>query len=172
MWLLSLACTGPDLPENSWPRADEVPRDLGGTGHAVGDVMPQTVGVDQFGDDVDLRQFYGSVVVVDLIAGWCGVCARTAGDGQALHDGLQDEGLIWVSVLLEDGLGLRATSQDAADWADAFDLTHPVLASSDPELEAFIQEGFPTVVLVGRDHTIQDPDLWPVDPAVLQRAVR
>ena len=45
-------------PENSWwhALADDVPADL-----ALG---------DQFGDEVELYQFYGQVIVIDLFAYW------------------------------------------------------------------------------------------------------
>ncbi len=59
-------------PENTWPHAelDAVPTDLAGTGYQVGDIAYNFVLEDQFGDEVELYQFYGSVIVIDAFAMW------------------------------------------------------------------------------------------------------
>lgn len=59
-------------PENSWWHAleDEVPGDLAGTGYREGDIAYDFTVVDQFGDEVQLYQFYGQVIVLDLFAEW------------------------------------------------------------------------------------------------------
>lgn len=59
-------------PENSWPHAseDDVPADLAGTGWSDGDIATNFTLVDQYGDEVELYQFYGSVIVVDNYAEW------------------------------------------------------------------------------------------------------
>lgn len=59
-------------PENSWYHASEseVPSGLEGTGRGAGDIAYNLNLSDQFGDDVELYQFYGNVVVLDLYAEW------------------------------------------------------------------------------------------------------
>ena len=59
-------------PENSWwhALADDVPADLAGTGWTTGAVANNFTLVDQFGDEVELYQFYGQVIVIDLFAYW------------------------------------------------------------------------------------------------------
>jgi len=59
-------------PENTWWHAMEadVPTDLAGTGWATGDVATNFTLVDQFGDEVELYQFYGQVIVLDVFAYW------------------------------------------------------------------------------------------------------
>ena len=59
-------------PENSWWHAMEsdVPADLEGTGYGEGDIAYNFQLNDQFGDEVELYQFYGQVVVLDVYAEW------------------------------------------------------------------------------------------------------
>ncbi len=59
-------------PENSWWHAyeDDVPADLAGTGWSNGDIATNFTLTDQFGDEVELYQFYGQVIVLDVFAYW------------------------------------------------------------------------------------------------------
>ncbi len=59
-------------PENDWWHASaaDVPADLAGTGWSVGDVAHNFTFVDQNGDEVELYQFYGRVILLDLFADW------------------------------------------------------------------------------------------------------
>jgi len=59
-------------PENSWYHVmdDQIPGDLAGTGYSQGDIAHNFTMVDQFGDDVELYQFYGQVIVLDVFAEW------------------------------------------------------------------------------------------------------
>lgn len=59
-------------PENSWWHAleDDVPGDLAGTGYREGDIAYNFTARDQFGDEVELYQFHGQVIVLDLFAEW------------------------------------------------------------------------------------------------------
>ena len=59
-------------PENSWWHAAEsdVPGDLEGTGYGEGDVAYNFLMQDQNGDEVELYQFYGQVILLDVYAEW------------------------------------------------------------------------------------------------------
>ena len=59
-------------PENSWWHASlsDVPGDLEGTGYGNGDIAYNFTLNDQFGDEVELYQFYGQVIVLDVYAEW------------------------------------------------------------------------------------------------------
>ncbi len=59
-------------PDNSWwhAYADDVPGGLSGTGWNTGDVAYNFTLQDQFGDSVELYQFYGKVIVIDVFAFW------------------------------------------------------------------------------------------------------
>lgn len=59
-------------PDNTWSHAteDDVPAGLQGTGWGPGDVAYNFTLQDQYGDEVELYQFYGKVVVLDIFAEW------------------------------------------------------------------------------------------------------
>ena len=59
-------------PENSWWHASlsDVPEDLEGTGYGNGDIAYNFTFNDQFGDEVELYQFFGQVIVLDIYAEW------------------------------------------------------------------------------------------------------
>lgn len=59
-------------PENSWYHVpeNEIPSDLEGTGQGSGDIAANLNLSDQFGDLVELYQFYGLVIVLDIFAEW------------------------------------------------------------------------------------------------------
>jgi hypothetical protein len=59
-------------PDNSWHHVmdDEIPADLGGSGYGQGNIANNFTMIDQFGDDVELYQFYGQVIALDVFAEW------------------------------------------------------------------------------------------------------
>jgi cytochrome oxidase Cu insertion factor (SCO1/SenC/PrrC family) len=59
-------------PENSWWHAleSDVPADLEGTGYGEGDIAYNFQLNDQYGNEVELYQFYGQVIVIDAFAEW------------------------------------------------------------------------------------------------------
>ena len=59
-------------PENSWWHAleSDVPAELEGTGYDQGDIAYNFQLNDQFGEEVQMYQFYGQVIVLDVFAEW------------------------------------------------------------------------------------------------------
>ncbi len=59
-------------PDNSWFHVmdDVIPGDLEGSGRSNGDIANNFTMIDQFGDDVELYQFYSQVIVIDVFAEW------------------------------------------------------------------------------------------------------
>ena len=59
-------------PENTWWHAweEDLPADLQGTGYSNGDIAYNFTGIDQYGDPIELYQFYGQVIVLDVFAEW------------------------------------------------------------------------------------------------------
>jgi cytochrome oxidase Cu insertion factor (SCO1/SenC/PrrC family) len=66
------ASSAPYGPDNSWYHVDEseLPADLEGTGYGVGDIANNFTVIDQNGDAVELYQFYGQVIVLDVFTEW------------------------------------------------------------------------------------------------------
>ena len=59
-------------PPNAWwhAQADDVPPNLTGEGYGNGDIAHNFVLTDQNGDQVELYQFFGQVIVIDVFAFW------------------------------------------------------------------------------------------------------
>jgi hypothetical protein len=59
-------------PENQWWHAlvDDVPTEFENVGRNVGQTPPNFTLTDQFGDEVELYQFWGQVIMLDIFAFW------------------------------------------------------------------------------------------------------
>ena len=122
------------------------------------------VGLDQHGDEVELYQFYGQAVLLDVFAEWCGPCQSHAPTGEDIWQEVMDRGVVILAMMQQTEDGEAPTSgADAARWADRFGLTHPVVADSDATAGEFadIGGGFPTYPLLGPDMTIIYQDVYP-----------
>ncbi len=158
-------------PQNSWWHADQLPEGLAGTGYSSGDTAHDFRLIDQHGDEVQLYQFYGQVIVLELFVSWCGVCEELADFGEALWTELADHDMVYLSVMLEDYSGQPPSPEDAEEWAARFGLTHPVLADDGTGQRDYIQVGYPTFVIIDRDMTIIDPDFWPLDEGYIRSLI-
>lgn len=153
-------------PDNGWDvaSADDVPSDLAstGSGFSVGDVIANATLVDQHGDEVELYQFYGKVLLLDVFAMWCGPCQEHAPEGENIYQELLDEDVVVIALMQENLYGPDPTVEDAATWANTHGLTHPVLVDDGQIYGYFATQGggFPTYPVIGPDMTVVDIDLW------------
>ena len=153
-------------PENSWyhANASDVPDGLEGTGFRVGDTPYNWTFTDQHGDEVELYQFYGQTVLLDVFAEWCGPCQSHAPTGEDIWQEVRDRGVTVLAMMQQvNGGAAPQTAEDAARWADAYGLTHPVVADSEESAGEFVDigGGFPTYPLIGPDMTIIYADVYP-----------
>lgn len=143
-------------------------------GAEEGSMVPRFVGVDQFGDQVELWDFAGHdrPIVLDMGTIWCEPCRGLAaylstGDVahvveyvwwdeayEGLYDMVQNEEIYWVTVLFsESDTHGPSSQQDCEDWdADFPNEKIPVLADSELKLHDWIGvTAYPVLNLIDSD---------------------
>lgn len=110
--------------------------------------------LDQDNKEVSLYDFYGSTVILDLSAMWCGPCQMAGGDVQSTIERFADEDIRYVTVLIENLQGDPPNQSDVQSWATNLGIeTEPILQGS----RSFINndatigwplESWPTFILI------------------------
>jgi hypothetical protein len=60
--------------------------------------------------------------------------------------------------------GAAPQGSDLDTWVEDFSLEHPVLADVDKTQNPYAGTGYPTYVVLDRELSIVNTDLWPFDP--------
>ena len=110
--------------------------------------------VDQNGNNVDLYDYEGDVIMLDFSTIWCGVCKTVAAHVQQMHDSLDPFSAI--TILTEDSYGNRPGVDDLQDWATEYNITtSPVLAGTDDLLgenpDQWNVNGIPCFFVIDKD---------------------
>jgi len=120
--------------------------------------------IDQFGETVRLHDFCDHVVLLVGCTSWHPVCRDTAAMTQEMSANYRDDGLVVVTLLGEDRVGMPPQLDELETWVDALNLTHPVVA--DPNLETTYRfvvgnsVGLPSMTLLGRGMEIIIANQW------------
>jgi len=147
---LSFSCSNPNTGPITWT-------DCGGnvTDHACNFSL-----MDQTGDDWTLYDHYGSIIVLDFSAMWCGYCQKAAIVAQSIQDKYKNNDVIWVTILLQNNYGQQPGLDDLTEWTTAFDMTTaPVLSGNTDIIDKTARNGFnvrtwPGIVIIDRDMKI------------------
>lgn len=125
--------------------------------------------VDQFGEKVDLFDFYNEerkMILIDQSATWCPPCNATAAymDGEEngythlrpLRDAVERGDLYWITVLIQDGNGAPAQPETVREWYDRYKTREiPVLADGDYDVASYMPApGIPAFALLNPDLTV------------------
>ena len=111
---------------------------------------------NQDGDEVELYDYHGKVIIVDLSTMWCGVCKSIAPVGDALVAEYGSENLVWLTILVEDETGLTPDTDDLKRWVDFYSGSPPVLGGDrsliDPDaVTGYPVSGWPTLAVIDRN---------------------
>ncbi len=99
---------------------------------------------DQDDEEVSLYDFYGSTIILDLSAMWCGPCQAAGSDVQETVERFSDEDLSYITVLIENLSGEPPTQSDAQLWASSLGIeSEPILRGSRDLLNANPSLGWP-----------------------------
>ncbi len=147
----------PDKDSIDAPTIDEV------SGKAkVGDKLVRGKFVDQYGDEVDLYDFYGQgqYVVLDYSAEWCPPCqgfASWLSYGNAsydssfpgVYDNVWNEKVRWLTFLGEDNYGDIPTVEVLHNWEESYPTPFiPIMAGSKDMQSVYLDGGWPTMWLL------------------------
>ena len=100
--------------------------------------------LDQNNEDVSLYDFYGSTIILDLSAMWCGPCQAAGSDVQATVDRFADDDIRYITVLIEDLQAGPVDQLEAQTWASTLGIeTEPILQGSRDLLNANAAIGWP-----------------------------
>jgi len=121
------------------------------------------IAVDHNGAEFDMYANYGSLIVVDLSAMWCGPCNNAGAHAQEVQDMYIDQDLIYVTVLVENQHGVPPSEADIQQWATAYgNTTSPVLPGDRGMLVSsggpWELTSWPTFFYIDREMVIRDVD--------------
>ena len=168
------SCSAGDFgPENVWWHTDasSLPDGLTGTGFKTGDTAHDFILQDQNGDPVQLYQFYGQIIVLNVFVEWAYSNDDVTHTAERMWNDLKDDGFVYLSVMVEDSQGAPPSIASGTAWASQFGLTHPVLVDPKGSQDVYAQVAYPTLVIIGRDMTIIESDFWPMNPLWLAELV-
>jgi len=123
-----------DFGGERWPEFSDEADAAGfeGTGYALGEPLVNFVAVDQFDQEVSLDTFYGYVILLDFVAGWCGPCNQAAAEAQGQWEEQRLDGVLYVHVIVDDNVQDDVVEPGFATlWAETYDLEFPVLLEQD-----------------------------------------
>lgn len=102
-----------------------------GTRYAMGEVFPNFTTLDQFGNEVELYQFYGMVILLDFSAGWCGPCRQAAMESEEMWETYREDGFIILHAIIDNNSGGAVEQSFLEGWADQYGINFPVIDGDD-----------------------------------------
>jgi len=113
---------------------------------AIGDVPPPLVGVTADGDQVEVTQFAGKVLVVTFWASWCGPCMKELPMLEGIQKVAGKERMQVVAINIEEREKFRKVSRALSSLT--LQVTHDYLKKSS---DAYGVHGIPHMLIIGRD---------------------
>ena len=111
---------------------------------------------DQNDEPWRLYDQYGSIIVIDFSAEWCGYCRVAASVLESMANDYLGADVVFVTVLIEDNYGEPASLELTSRWAEYFGITGPVLAGDRTMINSYGIGGWkvsswPTFFFVDRE---------------------
>lgn len=114
--------------------------------------------VDQHGNNVELYDFEGSVIMLDFSTMWCYWCNVAAAHTQEFHD--SSESFSVLTILLEDSTSDEVDIADLQAWASSHGISSaPILAGNSDLIGTNINEwnvsGLPTFFFIDKNFYVR-----------------
>ena len=109
----------------------------------VGDHPCDFTLMDQKGNEFNLYDHHGKIIILDFSAMWCGPCMMAATEVEDLQKRYGDD-IVYVTVLIENQNHKSPTKNDLKKWADHFGIElAPVLGGNRSMISSNPKDGWP-----------------------------
>tara|TARA_R110002020_G_scaffold240016_1_gene452668 strand:- start:65 stop:619 length:555 start_codon:yes stop_codon:yes gene_type:complete len=157
--LMVFSCVSP----NSIERQDTSPWADWECGYDIGEHPCNFSLFDQHDQSVDLYDFYGKTILLDFSTTWCYYCNIAAMSEPELNKQYEDQGFIWLTVLVQDKNGKKPSCEVLKQWAGKYNISSPVLSGDMDLLDleddgintGFKCGGYPTFLIIDKDMIIK-----------------
>ena len=145
--------TAPVVEDRSWVTWDDC-------GQQVDEHPCNFALLDQNGDEVELYDYHGKVIVIDFSTMWCGVCVNIAAEGDNLVAKYGEDNVIWLTVLIDNEYGEPPTQEDLQRWVNMANIKIPVLAGDRSMIDYSAKTGYPiaswpTLVVIDKEMVLK-----------------
>lgn len=124
-------------------------------GIGVGNIVMNFTEMDWQGNNFNLEDFNGSVIVLSFSAMWCGPCRQEAQELINIYNTYKERGLVVLQCLFQDEDSNPADIQDMATWMQWFGINYLVFNDPDKStVDAFKFNSIPFNLVIGRDFII------------------
>ncbi|HBK38989.1 MAG TPA: redoxin [Actinobacteria bacterium] len=100
-------------------------------------VAPNASGVDLAGKTLELADFAGQIVVLNVWASWCAPCRAEAGALEEVAKQFENQGVQFI------GLNTRDSNAAARAFIRKFDVTYPSLVDTDGRIQLLFNDSLP-----------------------------
>ena len=111
--------------------------DKSACGYDLGDTIPNFSKKDKDGVCINLYDYLGDVVLLDVMSAWCQGCQTGTPTLQSkFHDAYKAHGFAVIQLMAQDRSGNNTKQPALEEWVDTYSLTFPVVADLFPSVGA------------------------------------
>jgi peroxiredoxin len=137
----------------------------------AGPMAPDISLKDLSGNDVTLKQYRGSVVLLDFWASWCPPCRSAIPELVDLQEKYRKKGLVILGISLDNPK--RVNDEYLRAFGERFKINYPIMRYNLDVVENYFGRqapSLPTVYVIDREGQVRDR-IEGFDPDVLENSV-